>query len=227
MFRAFAVAAAVLCVSACTHATPSPASVRPSASPAMSAPPRVGQGIRLVLGGEPDLLSENTDVVAALSRLLQLTYDYYAYAAAPAPSQILGLLTEENKLEGSRWRTGGDTKSSQRQGPVIVAVVKIARTRSEVDVHYCEDYRHLLYYDVQNLESAPRPARIVIKPNLLGIRFVWTDARAADGSSSETPRWLASEPSEFRSEDPTCLAPLSRILVPPGAPRGAPLSGPM
>ena len=207
--RATALVAAMCVMAACTVGQPNtPRPGHPSAGSSSSVPPRVGKGVRVVVGGEPAVLAEHAGVLEVVRRILQLEMDYYAYAALPAPSEIFGLLTADNQVAGSAWKTGGDIQSPQRQGRVVVAVLQVARRASsgdaQVSVTYCQDWRELVYYSVDDLTASPGPPSMRIQPHRYEMRLVHTTGEAADGSVSDARRWLASFVGITQLEDPAC-----------------------
>jgi hypothetical protein len=215
---------AALTVAACTAGSEGDVR-RISSLPRVSAtlPPKVGAGVRVIVGGNTTLLRDNRSVIAVLARLLQLQEEYFAYQAIPAPKQVYSLLMDGGRVFPSRAETGGFVVAPQRQGPVVVAVVRVTHSGNQANVEYCEDRRHHLYFDARHLKAAPSPAAFPIRPHLMGIQFTWTDRPAVDGSTTGKARWLASGNAEFRSQDPACLDAVSKIAIPWDAPPGAPV----
>ena len=98
---------------------------------------------------------------------------------------------------------------------MVVSVVRVEHRGGEAEVQYCQDDRKLLYYSLDNLSAPPKPVKAHIQPNKFSVRLIRTTGKAADGTTSDEPRWLVADPTGLDPEDPACLAPIAAVRVPP------------
>jgi hypothetical protein len=197
---------AALLLSACTD---SGGDKSDGEKPEPSRPPRVSDGVEVVVGGPDAVLRGNDDVLGPTETLEQYKWDYFAYPAQPPDPAARDLIRSDGGFSWSR-ETKPDVRAPQTQGTVVLAVLAVERSGGRATVRYCEDHSQLVSFPAGKLASpSPEPDRVPTAVHTL--QWVRTTEPAVDDNQpSASPRWLATD-AGLVGPDPKCAAAVRAV----------------